>query len=106
MWLLLWLLQKTIEDKLAACNCLKSASRSLNPNPALAKTLPGNYGISLGFSMSANIYCTKFSAGPLKGVWFGGGEDRWCIDLCGRFRVSRMIVFWITINPSVYLLHS
>ncbi|KAF5766261.1 putative plant lipid transfer protein/Par allergen [Helianthus annuus] len=67
MWLLLWLLQKAIEDKLAGCNCLKSALRSLNPNPALAKTLPGNCGISLGFTMSANIDCTKFVLLFIKG---------------------------------------
>ncbi|KAI7729962.1 hypothetical protein M8C21_019819 [Ambrosia artemisiifolia] len=46
-------------DKRAACGCLQSAARSLNPKPALAQSLPGNCGISLGFTISANVDCTK-----------------------------------------------
>ncbi|MFS7906288.1 putative plant lipid transfer protein/Par allergen [Helianthus anomalus] len=52
---------KATDDKQAACACLKSASRSLNPNPGLAKSLPGNCGISLGFTISANVDCTKIT---------------------------------------------
>ncbi|KAK9048050.1 hypothetical protein SSX86_023036 [Deinandra increscens subsp. villosa] len=46
-------------DKQTACGCLKSASKSLNPNPGLAKSLPGNCGINLGFTISPTVDCTK-----------------------------------------------
>ncbi|KAL8204417.1 hypothetical protein R6Q57_010040 [Mikania cordata] len=46
-------------DKRAACSCLQMASRSLNPNPTLAKSLPGKCGINLGFTISPNVDCTK-----------------------------------------------
>ncbi|KAL8262511.1 hypothetical protein R6Q59_023860 [Mikania micrantha] len=48
-------------DKQAACSCLQMASRSLNPNPTLAKSLPGKCGINLGFTISPNVDCTKIS---------------------------------------------
>ncbi|KAK1413378.1 hypothetical protein QVD17_35150 [Tagetes erecta] len=51
----------TTADKQAACSCLKSASRTVNPNPVLAKSLPGNCGIKLGFSISPNVDCTKIT---------------------------------------------
>ncbi|KAI3511161.1 hypothetical protein L1887_18305 [Cichorium endivia] len=51
----------TTADRQAACKCLKSASQSLNPNPVLAKSLPGNCGISLGFTISPSVDCTKIS---------------------------------------------
>nr|GEU99970.1 non-specific lipid-transfer protein 8-like [Tanacetum cinerariifolium] len=51
----------TTPDRRTACSCLQSASRSLNPNPALAKSLPGNCGISLGFAISPNVDCTKIA---------------------------------------------
>ncbi|CAH1440922.1 unnamed protein product [Lactuca virosa] len=51
----------TTADRQAACKCLKSASQSLNPNPGLAKSLPGNCGISLGFTISPTVDCTKIT---------------------------------------------
>ncbi|XP_076893467.1 non-specific lipid-transfer protein 8-like [Bidens hawaiensis] len=47
------------DDKRAACTCLQKVSGSINPNPALAKSLPGNCGISLGFTISTSVDCTK-----------------------------------------------
>ncbi|PWA94797.1 Bifunctional inhibitor/plant lipid transfer protein/seed storage helical domain-containing protein [Artemisia annua] len=51
----------TTADRQTACGCLKSASKSLNANPSLAKSLPGNCGISLGFTISPNVDCTKIT---------------------------------------------
>ncbi|KAL4561521.1 hypothetical protein LXL04_033688 [Taraxacum kok-saghyz] len=51
----------TTADRQAACNCLKSASQSINPNLGLAKSLPGNCGISLGFTISPSVDCTKIT---------------------------------------------
>ncbi|KAL7615541.1 hypothetical protein Lser_V15G03283 [Lactuca serriola] len=51
----------TTADKQAACKCLKSASQSITPNPGLAKSLPGNCGISLGFTISPSVDCTKIN---------------------------------------------
>nr|XP_043612131.1 non-specific lipid-transfer protein-like isoform X2 [Erigeron canadensis] len=51
----------TTADRQAACKCLKSASQSLNPNPGLAKSLPGKCGINLGFAISTNVDCTKIT---------------------------------------------
>ncbi|KAI3683100.1 hypothetical protein L1987_83600 [Smallanthus sonchifolius] len=52
---------KATLDKQAACSCLQSASKTLNPNPVLAKSLPGNCGISLGFTISPNVDCSKIT---------------------------------------------
>ncbi|KAL6981570.1 hypothetical protein U1Q18_023196, partial [Sarracenia purpurea var. burkii] len=48
----------TTADKRAACNCMKSASQKVSVNPSLAKALPGNCGISLGFTVDPNIDCS------------------------------------------------
>ncbi|KAK9283234.1 hypothetical protein L1049_011470 [Liquidambar formosana] len=48
-------------DKRAACNCIKSASKNINPNSQLAKDLPGNCGINLPFTISPNVDCSKIS---------------------------------------------
>ncbi|PIN10575.1 hypothetical protein CDL12_16830 [Handroanthus impetiginosus] len=39
-------------DKQAACACLKNAAKNINVKPELAKSLPGNCGISLSISVS------------------------------------------------------
>ncbi|KAK2988078.1 hypothetical protein RJ640_002019 [Escallonia rubra] len=49
----------TTADKRVACNCIKSASQSLNINTALAKALPGNCNIHLSFTISPNVDCSK-----------------------------------------------
>ncbi|KAH7862302.1 hypothetical protein Vadar_002684 [Vaccinium darrowii] len=48
-------------DKQTACGCLKTASKSMNVNPATAKALPGNCGISLGFAIDPNMDCSTIS---------------------------------------------
>lgn len=50
----------TTADKQTACGCLKTASKSMNVNPDLAKGLPGKCGISLGFSVDPNIDCSRY----------------------------------------------
>ncbi|XP_057497689.1 non-specific lipid-transfer protein 8-like [Actinidia eriantha] len=51
----------TTADKQTACTCIKSASKQMNVIPALAKALPGNCGISLGFTLDPNIDCSTIS---------------------------------------------
>ncbi|XP_071721326.1 non-specific lipid-transfer protein 8-like [Rutidosis leptorrhynchoides] len=51
----------TTADRQAACQCLKSASQRLNPNPSLAQSLPGKCGINLGFTISSSVDCTKIT---------------------------------------------
>lgn len=46
-------------DKQAACTCLKNASKSINVKPELAKSLPGNCGISFPYPLSPTVDCTK-----------------------------------------------
>ncbi|CAL5330959.1 unnamed protein product [Camellia sinensis] len=46
-------------DKKTACNCIKSTSKNMKINSKLAKALPGNCGINLGFSVDPNIDCSK-----------------------------------------------
>ncbi|XAR54286.1 hypothetical protein NMG60_11029346 [Bertholletia excelsa] len=48
-------------DKQAACNCLQSAAKSVNVNFTLAKALPGNCGINLGFAIDPNMNCSTIS---------------------------------------------
>lgn len=50
----------TTTDRQTACGCLKTASQSLNVNPALAKALPGNCQINLGFTVGPNIDCSTY----------------------------------------------
>ncbi|XP_073023258.1 non-specific lipid-transfer protein 8-like [Primulina eburnea] len=49
----------TSADKQTACSCLKNASKNINLKPELAKSLPGNCGISLPFAVSPNVDCSK-----------------------------------------------
>ncbi|CAK7331704.1 unnamed protein product [Dovyalis caffra] len=51
----------TTADKKAACQCIKSASKSINPKPQLAQALPANCGISLPFAVSPNVDCSKIT---------------------------------------------
>ncbi|KAL7204156.1 hypothetical protein ACSBR2_017260 [Camellia fascicularis] len=48
-------------DKKTSCNCIKSTSKNMKINSKLAKALPGNCGINLGFSVDPNIDCSKIS---------------------------------------------
>ncbi|KAG6593344.1 non-specific lipid-transfer protein 8-like [Cucurbita moschata] len=49
------------DDKKAACECIKSVAGSVKYNAKLAEDLPGNCGITLPFSISAGIDCSKIS---------------------------------------------
>ncbi|KAK4416156.1 Non-specific lipid-transfer protein 8 [Sesamum alatum] len=51
----------TTADKQTACSCLKSAAQNISLKPELAKSLPGNCGISLPFEVSPNVDCSKIS---------------------------------------------
>ncbi|XVF10980.1 hypothetical protein REPUB_Repub07fG0229700 [Reevesia pubescens] len=46
-------------DKKAACECIKSASKSMKPKTQLAQALPGNCGITLPVAISPNVDCSK-----------------------------------------------
>ncbi|XP_057979988.1 non-specific lipid-transfer protein 8-like [Malania oleifera] len=47
------------ENKKAACSCIKSAAQQISIKTDLAKALPGNCGISLPFTVSPNVDCSK-----------------------------------------------
>lgn len=47
-------------DKKAACECIKSASKNIKPNPQLAQALPANCGINLPVTISPNVDCSKY----------------------------------------------
>ncbi|KAI4333231.1 hypothetical protein L6164_018065 [Bauhinia variegata] len=49
----------TTEDKRAACDCIKTAAQSIQPNPQAAQSLPQNCGISFPYTISPNIDCSK-----------------------------------------------
>nr|WEA82709.1 nonspecific lipid transfer protein 14 [Solanum melongena]WJJ08758.1 nsLTP14 [Solanum melongena] len=49
----------TAPDKQAACTCLKNASQNIKINSQLALSLPKNCGISLSFTISPTVDCTK-----------------------------------------------
>ncbi|KAJ6777880.1 NON-SPECIFIC LIPID-TRANSFER PROTEIN 8 [Salix koriyanagi] len=49
----------TTADRQTACNCIKSASKQINPKPQLAQALPANCGITLAFTVSPNVDCSK-----------------------------------------------
>ncbi|KAJ7949063.1 Non-specific lipid-transfer protein [Quillaja saponaria] len=51
----------TAADKKAACDCIKSTSQKLNVKAQLAQDLPGNCGIKLPFTVSANTDCSKIA---------------------------------------------
>ncbi|KAF7824456.1 non-specific lipid-transfer protein 8 [Senna tora] len=46
-------------DKKTACNCIKSASKSVTINAQSAQALPASCGISLSISVSPNADCSK-----------------------------------------------
>ncbi|GMY07450.1 non-specific lipid-transfer protein 8 [Fagus crenata] len=46
-------------DKKAACACIKSAAKQINANAEAAKALPGDCGITLSFTISSNVDCSK-----------------------------------------------
>ncbi|XP_052194074.1 non-specific lipid-transfer protein 1-like [Diospyros lotus] len=48
----------TTADRQAACNCIKTASKNVNINLALAKALPGNCGINLGYTIDPSVDCS------------------------------------------------
>ncbi|GMN40562.1 hypothetical protein TIFTF001_009789 [Ficus carica] len=49
---------KTTADRQAACNCIKSASKSINGiNFSLAAGLPGKCGVSIPYKISPNTDC-------------------------------------------------
>ncbi|KAL0374071.1 UNVERIFIED_CONTAM: Non-specific lipid-transfer protein 8 [Sesamum radiatum] len=50
----------TTADKQTACSCLKNAAKNISLKPELAKSLPGNCGISLPFEVSPNVDCSKY----------------------------------------------
>ncbi|CAM8969670.1 unnamed protein product [Rhodiola kirilowii] len=50
----------TSADRRAACECIKTASQALKPNPDLAADLPKNCGIDLPFAISATLDCSKY----------------------------------------------
>ncbi|XP_059651016.1 non-specific lipid-transfer protein 8-like [Cornus florida] len=51
---------KTTADKQTACNCIKNATSKVSVKPELAKALPSNCGISLSFTVSPNVDCSKY----------------------------------------------
>ncbi|KAK4285591.1 hypothetical protein QN277_002271 [Acacia crassicarpa] len=46
-------------DRKSACDCIKSAAKSLTIKSDLAQALPSNCGINLPFAISPNTDCTK-----------------------------------------------
>ncbi|KAL4346842.1 hypothetical protein GQ457_17G020310 [Hibiscus cannabinus] len=48
-------------DKKAACECIKSAAKSMNPKNDLAQALPSNCGIKLPVTISPNVDCSTVS---------------------------------------------
>ncbi|KAM0933185.1 putative plant non-specific lipid-transfer protein/Par allergen [Dioscorea sansibarensis] len=50
----------TSADKKAACKCLLSAAQKIKPDAAAAKGLPSSCGISLPYTISVNIDCSKY----------------------------------------------
>ncbi|GMN64123.1 hypothetical protein TIFTF001_033199 [Ficus carica] len=53
-------------DKKAACECIKTTSKSLKIKADLAQALPQNCGISLAFTISPNLDCSKYESHYLK----------------------------------------
>lgn len=50
----------TSADKKAACKCLLSAAQKIKPDAAAAKGLPSSCGISLPYTISTSIDCSKY----------------------------------------------
>ncbi|MQL81354.1 hypothetical protein Taro_013806 [Colocasia esculenta] len=51
----------TPADRRATCSCLQSTSQRIKLNPKAVKDLPGSCGVSLPFTVSTNIDCSKIS---------------------------------------------
>nr|AFK35133.1 unknown [Medicago truncatula] len=49
----------TSEDKKAACNCIKSTSKSIKIDSQLAQALAGNCGINTPITISPDADCSK-----------------------------------------------
>ncbi|WOL17598.1 non-specific lipid-transfer protein 8-like [Canna indica] len=49
----------TTADRRAVCSCILSAAATINLNPAAAQALPSSCGVSLPFTISPNVDCTK-----------------------------------------------
>lgn len=49
----------TSDDKKTACNCIKSAAKNVKLKTDLAQALPQNCGISLPFTVSPSVDCSK-----------------------------------------------
>ncbi|OEL26657.1 hypothetical protein BAE44_0012323 [Dichanthelium oligosanthes] len=49
----------TTAERQATCECLKTAYRQIHANLAAAQALPGNCGLSLPYTITPDIDCTK-----------------------------------------------
>ncbi|KAG8048573.1 hypothetical protein GUJ93_ZPchr0009g1917 [Zizania palustris] len=53
---------QTTADRRAACNCLKSAARGIKDlNPGMAASIPSKCGVSIPYTISASIDCSRVS---------------------------------------------
>ncbi|KAL5708578.1 hypothetical protein ACHQM5_019361 [Ranunculus cassubicifolius] len=49
----------TSADKKTACTCIQSTAAKVKVNSAAAQALPGSCGITLPFTVSASVDCSK-----------------------------------------------
>ncbi|KAF7835876.1 non-specific lipid-transfer protein 8 [Senna tora] len=49
----------TQQDRIAACECIKTVAKSIKLNPQNAHDLPSNCGITLPFEISPTLDCSK-----------------------------------------------
>ncbi|XP_022738260.1 non-specific lipid-transfer protein 8-like [Durio zibethinus] len=47
-------------DKKAACECIKSVAKNINPKSQLAQALPSNCGINLPVTVSPTVDCSNY----------------------------------------------
>lgn len=90
-------------DRQTACGCLKTASRSLNVKPALARALPGNCQINLGFAVDPNIDCSTYVfqlAISLK-LFFTSGPAHMSMRMYRYACVERFLVLYWTLSYCV-----
>lgn len=50
----------TTADRRAACSCIESAVPKIKPNTVAAQGLPGSCGVSLPFTVSTSLDCSKY----------------------------------------------
>ena len=50
----------TADDRRAACSCIMSAVSKVKPNTAAAQALPGSCNITLPFTVSPDLDCSKY----------------------------------------------